>query len=154
MKKQEVKEEKRLPMFFGNKLTAFSFLLNTILLLFQAITTILGAYGYIPYGNLPNILTGSPDLVSVIYGFFLQTVIMTICFAVISFICFIGIYQQQEWAAGISLILTGLICVTMVMHLILSFNLFGFLNTLIEFIILSISAIACGYIIKNFKKYT
>ena len=151
---EKKEHEKKLPMFFGNKLTAFMFFINMILLLIQAITTILGAFGIIPYGNLPNILTGSPELINTIYGFFLQTVILTICFAAVSFICFVGIYQQQEWAAGIALILTGLICVNMLIHLLLSFNLFGALNTVIEFIIFAISAIACGYIIKNFEKYT
>ncbi|MHA1309287.1 MAG: hypothetical protein ACTSQO_00040 [Candidatus Helarchaeota archaeon] len=146
--------EKKLPMFFGNKITALLFLINTLLLLFQATTTVLGAFGIIPYGNLPAILSGSPDLVNAIYGFFLQTVILTISFAGVSFICFVGIYQQQEWAAGISLILTGLISINMVVHLIFSYNLFGFFNTLLEFTIFALSTIACGYIIKNFKKYT
>jgi hypothetical protein len=148
------KHEKRLPMFFGNKLTALAFFINAILLVFQSIITVLGAYGYIPYGNLPIILTGSPDFVQTIYGFFLQTEILTLSFAGVSFICFVGIYQQQEWAAGIALILTGLVCINMLVHLIFSFNLFGALNTVLEFIIFAISAIACGYIIKNFKKYT
>ncbi|MHA1269173.1 MAG: hypothetical protein ACTSPY_05240 [Candidatus Helarchaeota archaeon] len=151
---EKEKHEKRLPMFFGNKITACLFLITTILLLFQAITTVLGAYGIIPYGYLPIILSGSPDLVSSIYGFFLQTVILTICFAAVSFICFIGIYKQQEWAAGIALILTALISITMLMHLLLSYNIFGFMNTVIEYVIFFISTIACGYIIKNFKKYT
>ncbi|MHA1231245.1 MAG: hypothetical protein ACTSRP_14390 [Candidatus Helarchaeota archaeon] len=151
---KEEKYEKRLPMFFGNKLAAFAFFINTLLLLTQSVITILGAYGIIPYGTLPIILSGSPELVKTIYGFFFQTVIFTICLAAISLICFVGIFRQQEWAAGISLILLGLICVNMLMHLIFSFNLFGFANTLLEFIIFGISAIACGYIIKNFKKYT
>lgn len=152
--KIEESHEKRLPMFFGNKLTAFSFFINTFLLLFQAITTVLGAYGVIPYGTLPSILTGSVVLTQAIYGFFLTTVILTISFAGVSFICFVGIYRQQEWAAGISLILTALISISMVAHLTLSYAVFGIVNAIIEFIIFGISAIACGYIIKNFKKYT
>ncbi|MBD3227812.1 MAG: hypothetical protein GF329_06455 [Candidatus Lokiarchaeota archaeon] len=152
--KIEESHEKRLPMFFGNKLTALAFLITAILLLFQAITTVLGAYGVIPYGTLPSILTGSLVLTQAIYGFFLTTVILTISFAGVSLICFVGIYRQQEWAAGISLILTGLICISMIAHLTLSFVVFGWLNAIIEWVIFAISAIACGYIIKNFKKYT
>ena len=98
-------------------------------------------------------LTGPSYIVQAFEGFFLTAMILTLSLAAIGFVCFVGLAREQEWAAGISIILLGLIAVTMAGHLVLNPGIFGALNLILEIIVFGIAALSMAYIVKHFKRF-
>jgi len=98
-------------------------------------------------------LSGPSYIVEAFEGFFLMTVITSLAYAAIGIICFVGLLREQEWAAGISLILMGLVAFTMVMHLVINAGLFGSVNLVLEITVFGIALLSSAYIAKNFKRF-
>ena len=140
-------------IYVGSKIVGYLFLGLSIILIILAIFSILTVYGIVQIMSFAPLLGGPSYIIEAFRGFFLITSITTIAFATIGFICTIGVLQEQEWAAGISLILMGLIAVTMVMHLVINPGLFGSLGIVLEIVSFGIALLSCVYIAKNFKRF-
>ena len=152
-KRDEHGERKKARIYVGSKIVGYLFLIIAVLLIVKAVLNILSAYGILPMGHIFTYLSGPPTIVAAIEGFFLIGRIMTIAFAVIAIVCTVGLVQEQEWAAGISLILMGLVALTMILDVVVNPGIFGALNLILEFIVFGIAAFSCAYITKNFKRY-
>jgi len=137
----------------GSKLIGYLFLVIAAILILQAVLNILSAYGILPIGHIFMYLSGPSYIVEAIEGFFLINVITTLAFAVIAIVCTVGLLRLQEWAAGISLILMGLIAFTMICHLIINPGLFGSVSLVLEIVAFGISILGSAYLSKNFKRY-
>jgi hypothetical protein len=146
-------ERKKARIYVGSKIVGYLFAAIAVILIVQAILNILSAYGILPIGHIFTYLSGPSYIVAAIEGFFLIGVITTIAFAVIAFVCTVGLLQEQEWAAGIALILMGLVAFTMVLHLVINPGLFGSFSLVLEIIVFGIAIMSCAYIAKNFKRY-
>ncbi len=146
-------ERKNPRVYGGSAIVGWLFLVIAVILIVQAILNVLSAYGYLPFGHIFTFLSGPSYIVAAIQGFFITSVIMTIAFAVIAIICWVGLLRLQEWAGGISLILMGLVALTMVLHLVINPGIFGSLSLVLEIISFGIAVMCCAYIAKNFKRY-
>jgi len=137
----------------GSKIVGYAFLVIAAILIIEAIINILSAYGILPVGHIFTYLSGPSYIVEAIKGFFIMTVITTIAFGVIAIVATVGLLQEQEWAAGISLILMGLVAFTMVCHLIINPGILGSISLALEIAAFGISLCCAAYLAKNFKRY-
>jgi len=137
----------------GSKLIGYAFLVIAVILILEAIINILSAYGILPVGHIFIYLSGPSYIVEAIKGFFIITVLTTIAFGVIAIISTVGLLQEQEWAAGISLILMGLIAFSMICHLLINPGILGSLSLALEIAAFGISLCCSAYLAKNFKRY-
>ncbi len=140
-------------IYVGSKIVGYLFLVLSFTLLIQAILSILTVYGVIEVSGFAPLLGGPSYIVDTFKGFFLISALTTIAFAAISVVCTVGILREQEWAAGISLILMGLIAFTMVMHLVINPGVFGDLGLVLEIVAFAIALLSSVYVIKNFKRF-
>ncbi|MHA1266580.1 MAG: hypothetical protein ACTSRS_15195 [Candidatus Helarchaeota archaeon] len=139
-------------VYTGSKIVGYLYLILAVILVVQSIISILNIYGVISIMPFAELLSGPSYIVQAFEGFFLMIAVMEMAFAAIGLICFIGILREQEWAAGISLVLMGLIALTMLMHLILTPAL-GALNIVLEAITFGIAILSSVYVMKNFKRF-
>ncbi|MFX1293364.1 MAG: hypothetical protein ACFFD2_00700 [Promethearchaeota archaeon] len=146
-------ERKKARIYIGSKIVGWLFLAIAAILVIQAITNILSAYGILPMGHIFTYLSGPSAIVAAVRGFFMTGIILTLAFAVIAIISTLGLLKEQEWAGGISLILMGLIATIMVLHLILTPGMLGPLNLIFDIITFGIAVMSSAYIAKNFKRY-
>lgn len=158
MTEQDVKRDKygeriKPRIYVGSKIVGYLFLISSIILCIQSILALLSVYGIIEIMPFAEFLSGPSYIVDAFEGFFLMSTLTTLAFASIGIVCFVGIQREQEWAAGISLILMGLIAFTMVMHLIINPGLFGSLNMVLEIVVFGIALLSNAYIAKNFKRF-
>ena len=137
----------------GSKIIGYSFLVIAVILIVQAIINILSAFGILPVGHIFTLYGAPSYIVEAIEGFFFINVITTLAFAVIAIICTVGLIRMQEWAAGISLVLMGLIAFTMICHLIINPGIFGSLSLVLEIVAFGLSLLCSAYLAKNFKRY-
>ena len=140
-------------IYMGSKIVGYLFLASSVILIVQALLSILSVYGVIQIMPFSEYLSCPSYIVAAFEGFFLMTVITCIAFAAIAIVCYVGINQEQEWAGGIALILMGLVAFTMVMHLIINRGLFGTINMILEITVFAIALLSAMYIIKNFKRF-
>ncbi|MHA1129779.1 MAG: hypothetical protein ACTSQI_16655 [Candidatus Helarchaeota archaeon] len=140
-------------IYMGSKIVGYLFLISAVILVVQAVLSLLSVYGIIQVMPFSEYLSGPSWIVEAFEGFFLMTVITSFAFAAIAIVCYIGILREQEWAGGIALILMGLVAFTMVMHLIINPGLFGSLNMVLEICVFAIALLSTTYIIKNFKRF-
>ncbi len=140
-------------IYIGSKIVGYLFLALALILLIQAIISILTVYGVLQVSGFAPLMGGPSYIVDAFKGFFLISALTTIAFGGIGVVCTVGILQEQEWAAGISLILMGLISFTMVMHLVINPGVFGALNLVLEIIAFGIALLSSVYIIKHFKRF-
>ncbi|MHA1324625.1 MAG: hypothetical protein ACTSRL_17685 [Candidatus Helarchaeota archaeon] len=139
-------------VYTGSKIVGYLYLILAVILVVQSIISILNIYGVISIMPFAELLSGPSYIVQAFEGLFLMIAVMEMAFAAIGLICFIGILREQEWAAGISLVLMGLIALTMLMHLILTPAL-GALNIVLEAITFGIAILSSVYVMKNFKRF-
>jgi len=146
-------ERKKARIYIGSKIVGYLFLAVAIILIFQAVLSILNVFGIITIMPFSQYLSGPSYIVQAFEGFFLISVITTLAFAVIAIVCTVGLLQEQEWAAGIALILLGLVGFTMAMHFLINPGVVGSLTLILEIIVFGIVAFSSAYIAKNFKRY-
>jgi hypothetical protein len=146
-------ERKKARIYIGSKIVGYLFLVISIILIIQAVLSILSVYGIIQVMPFAEYLSGPLNIVNAFVGFFLMNSILIIAFAAIGIICTVGLLQEQEWGGGISLILMGLVSLTMIMHLVINPGIFGSLNLVLEIIVFGIAVLSSAYLAKNFKRF-
>ena len=146
-------ERKKTRVYVGSKIVGYLFLGITAILIVQATLGLLSLFGITTIMPFSVYLTGPAYIVQAFEGFFIISQIITLAFAAIGFVCFVGLLREQEWAAGISLILLGLVAVNMILHLVINPGIFGSLNLILEIIVFGIAAVCIAYIVKNFKRF-
>lgn len=140
-------------VYVGSKIVGYLFLASSAILLVQGILSLLSVYGILQLMPFAEYLSGPSYIVQAFEGFFFIGVITTFAFAAIGVVCTVGILQEQEWGGGISLILMGLVALTMVMHLVINPGIFGSINLVLEIVVFGIAITSCAYIAKNFKRF-
>ena len=140
-------------IFVGSTIVGYLFLGLALILIIQAILSVLSIYGVITVMPFATLLSGPSYIVQAFEGFLLMIAITEIAFGVVGVVCTVGILQEQEWAAGISLILMGLVALTMVLHLVINPGVFGPANLVLEIIAFAIAVLSSAYIIKHFKRF-
>ena len=145
-------ERRKLRVYDGSIIVGYLFLAISVILIIQAILGLLSVYGIIQTMPFSQYLSGPSYIVQAFEGFFLISVIITFAFAAIGVICYVGLIQEQEWGGGISLILMGLVTLTMVLHLVVTPGVFGALNMVLESIVFGIAVLSSVYVIKHFKR--
>ncbi|NVM54507.1 MAG: hypothetical protein HWN66_12455 [Candidatus Helarchaeota archaeon] len=140
-------------IYVGSKIVGYLYLGLSMILIVQGIISLLSVYGIIQVMPFSEYLSGPEYIVDAFEGFFLMNIILIFAFAAIGIICTVGILKEQEWGGGISLVLMGLVALTMVVHFIINPGIFGSLNLVLEIIIFGIALFSSMYVIRNFKRF-